>query len=245
TDVDALLAAWAAARGTPLEPNVLLALTDAASTHDLTAAERWLDAFRAAATLAADHAIALERGGRLAHLRGDVERARALLIAALEWPDAGDGTIRGAAIQLGELAREGGDLDAADRWYRRAVDGLGWFESGELLLNGLLNLAVVALERGQPAVAREWLLALDERCVGLPGSGVQLVHLVTAAAAAALGDLEEVDARLAHLWDGRADPMLRQPDSVVLLEGIADGVVGERGHLARRLADELRAALPR
>ncbi|MEQ1507081.1 MAG: tetratricopeptide repeat protein, partial [Myxococcota bacterium] len=195
--------------------------------------------------LGADAAIRL---GRIASLRGDPETAAGWFAAAIAEPDADRGAVGDASGALGDLHRQAGRFDEAERAYAAAVDGLGPnHEGGDRLVLGLLNLAILALERGDPPGARRFLAAIGETCGTAPRSCDPLVDVTTAGCAAELGDWDEAAARLIRLDRSVGDPVVWQPDTVWVLARCRDrALAAARSAVADhadRLAREVRRRL--
>lgn len=99
-------------------------------------------------------------------LRGDFDRALALLTDALERdPANAAGWVDSALVARGKILLSRGDLDAGERDLLRAVRE---FEEGPAVHEALFYLALVRIEREDEAGARDWLAKLALRFPDAP-----------------------------------------------------------------------------
>jgi len=177
-------------------------------------------------------ASSLESSGDFAGARRELQRSLASTEKCFgaAAPRGPSDTRATTLFNLGEMAREMGDLDAAETYYRRAVDdwsaGLGRDHS--FVARGLGAIAEVAASRGQLDRARDLYgqaLAIRRKALGAdhPLVGWTLVNM-----ARVLGD------------SGRLDEALQHADRALVIYMTA-GTTDDPDHLAR--AFEVRGRL--
>lgn len=153
---------------------------------------------------------------------GDRDAEQRALEAALAVPGVAPADLAAAQVALGDLHRHAGRREAARAVYEEVAAALTpWREGGERFAVAWLDLALLDLECGDPAAADRRLRELADRYGSSP-SLAPLIDVLTAAIAAALGDLGECEVRVRRLVRWYADHrMLVQADAPPLLAGCA------------------------
>jgi len=126
---------------------------------------------------------------------------------------------------LGDLAREGGDLEAAERHYRRAIAGGQQAGGREGALIPSLNLALVLLEQERFDAAHEVIEPTTTLLVEQGRRGVLgVVHIIRATMAAKRGDHVIARARLEEGESLLEATGRLEPDAAVWAERLADAL---------------------
>ncbi len=198
--------------------------------------------------------------GRVAYQRGDLPRARELLLEALEHKQAHATEPAESAttlLNLGDVALMDGDLEGAHAWYRRHRDAV----SQETPLDRAVavdNLALLALQGGDPETAlrlhtqalrlREQSGTVDSSRQDAVGFDVVFSHFQIGTAAAAAGQpvlaeaafrralelqlrLEPATAQTAELYDALARLMLARGARAEAAESLRRGLQALEGQV--------------
>jgi predicted ATPase/DNA-binding winged helix-turn-helix (wHTH) protein len=188
-----------------------------------------------------------ERGRALQNL-GRLDESLAATSRAADHHEA-VGTVAEAAISRGNrgtILQELGRLDEADAAYGAAIAAMSRVEQGLARAYFVARRAVIALERGQPAVAHKWLLgALD--ALGDAGRSrweAGDVYAWLGVVEAALGREAEAEGALQAAWsrlDATRHPLLY---AALQVHALHLEVLRGRAAFARAEAERIAAAAP-